>query len=607
MNHLKRILLFLPLVFTCLVSYQQDVAAIDSIKSSLAKAKTTEEKIYLLDNLSRTLMNVNLQEAEEYGKQLISLAEESRDRKLMIDAYMSNGVRCSYFAGQKDYAKRAIEYYNKGLDIARQNKYDDRIGGAQLRLSAIHLVIPDKDKALGYATQAFSLISTLTNDSLKAEAHNTFGHVYLSRNEKTLALRNYLAALRIAEALKNERSRHELMRNCYLYLSSFYAGIEDYDKAIDYYTLAYKKLDQIKQKNAPYQRAIDMNSLGTLFAYKKNYDIAISYFERSIAMADSLKFPTLKIPGYISLLNQFLRIDQPQKALDYLNSSSGVTLKKYLTNFGFAGVIDQAYAVIYTELGSYDSARHYFTVATPYFEKSTSENNRINFYRQLATFYKKTGENAKAIEYFLKVKELGEKNGLLESVENAAKQLDSMYSRTGNFQLASLYNGVYYQYKDSVEKLNKEKELAQIEASDEQYRQNKLEEELVEKKRRKNNIQYMAITIGIVALFVMLVILGMFKVSANTIRLVGFFAFIMFFEFIFLIFKKNIYSFTNGEPWKDLAFMIGLAALLVPLHHWLEHRVIKYLTSHNRLTASGKNLMSRVFVRKKAPDEKTKA
>lgn len=113
----------------------------------------------------------------------------------------------------------------------------------------------------------------------------------------------------------------------------------------------------------------------------------------------------------------------------------------------------------------------------------------------------------------------------------------------------------------------------------------------------------MGITIGIVALFVMLVVLGMFKVSANTIRLIGFFAFLMFFEFVFLIFKKNIASITEGEPLKDLAFMIGLAALLVPLHHWLEHKVIKYLTSHNRLTASGKTLMSKVFVRKSNDEE----
>lgn len=92
----------------------------------------------------------------------------------------------------------------------------------------------------------------------------------------------------------------------------------------------------------------------------------------------------------------------------------------------------------------------------------------------------------------------------------------------------------------------------------------------------------------------------MFRVSATTIKMVGFFSFLMFFEFIFLIFKKNIYGFTNGEPWKDLLFMILLAAILLPLHHWVEHKVIHYLTSHNRLTSSGSSLKERFFKKKKA-------
>ncbi len=603
MSKMKKLFTLLSFLSAFLYNYGQNPAAVDSLKARMEAAKTPEEKAYLLDNLSRTMMNVDKQKAEEYGKQLIALAEESRDRNLMIDAYVSNGVRCSYFAGQRDFINRSIEYYNKALDIAQQNKLEDKIGGVQLRLSAAYVLVPDKDKALSYVNQASGIISSLNNDSLKAEVFNSYGHVYLLRNEKTLALRNYLNALHLAEDLKKESSRNELMRSCYLYLSGFYSEIEDFDKAIDYYTLAYKKLDLIKQPNVPYQRAIDINNIGKLFAQKKSYEISIGYFERSIAIADSLKFATLKIPGYISLLNQYLQMDQPKKALDYMNSASGQSLKKYLSNFGFSGMIDQAYAIIYTQLNQYDSGRFYFDKTLPYFETNMNETNRIGFYIQLATFYKKTGENNKSIEYFLKVKEMSEKAGLLEYVERAAKNLDTLYVRTTNYQLASQYNGIYHEYKDSVDKLNKEKELAQVEATDEQYRQKKLEEELAEKKHQRNNIQYMGITIGIVALFVMLVVLGMFKVSANTIRLIGFFAFLMFFEFIFLIFKKNIASLTQGEPLKDLAFMIALAALLVPLHHWLEHKVIKYLNSHNRLTSSGKNFMSKVFARKKMDDK----
>lgn len=604
----RRICLLLAGILAFVYSHAQEAAAIDSIKMALAESKTAEEKVKWLDNLSRTLMNVDLNEAEKYGEQLILFAEESRDRHLMIKAYKSNGLRCSYFGVQKNYTKRAIEYYNKALDIARREKIEEEIGGIQLNLAIVHLMIPDKDKALSYSNQAFSLISTLTNDSLKAEAHNIFGRVYLSRNEKTLSLRNYLTALRIGEQLKDEKNEEKkskamLMRNSYLYLSNFYSTIEDYDKAIDYYTLAYKKLDDISEKNTPYQRVIDINSIGNLFAAKKSYDIAIGYFERSIKMADSLNFSTLKIPGYISLLNQYLNLNQPQKALGYMQSAQGLALRNYLTKFGLSGVIDQVYGVIYTDIGQFDSARLCFNRATPYFEKSTSENNKIAFYRQLGIFYKKAGEEAKAIETFIRIKEAGERLGLLENIKDATEQLDSLYSKSGNFQLASQYNRLSYQYKDSIEKLNKEKELTQVEAADELQRQERIKQEQEEIKRRKNNIQYMAITIGIVFLFVALVVLGMFKVSAGVIKAISFFVFLMLFEFIFLIFKKNIYSITHGEPWKDLAFMIALAALLVPLHHWLEHRVLKYLTSHNRLTAAGHHIKRKLFRRTKEGEQ----
>lgn len=591
---LLRKALFLYFLLLTTSAKSQEAAAIDSIKNMLAKATTAEEKVNWLDQLSRTMMNVNPKEAEEYGKKLIVAAEESRDRKLMFKAYLSNGIRNTYMANQKAYSDKAIEFYNKALELARQNRMEEEVGAAQMYLSGIYLLIPDNEKALSYATQAFSLVSTLKNDSLRAESHNTYGQVYKARNENILALRNFLSALRIGETIKND----PLIRNCYINLSSFYAEIEDYDKAIDYMTLAYKKLDATKEKNVPYQKVMYTNNIGNLYAYKKSHDIAIGYFEKSIRMADSLKFSTLKVPGYISLLNQYLRIDEPQKALNYMNSPSGDNLKKYLVNFGMSSIIDQAYGVIYTELGRFDSARIYLEKARPFFENSGG-NNKLMFFAQTASFYEKSGNKKMAIEYYLKVKEMSEPNGQLEYIKQSSKHLDSLYTSIGDIASAGKFKAVYYQYKDSIETLKREKELTQVEADDEQQRQEKLAIEAEELKKRRNNIQYLAIVIGIIGLFIALVVLGMFKVSAGVIKAIGFFVFLMFFEFIFLIFKKNIYSFTHGEPWKDLAFMIGLAALLVPLHHWLEHKVLHYLTSHNRLTSAGHHIRNKIFGRPK--------
>jgi hypothetical protein len=95
--------------------------------------------------------------------------------------------------------------------------------------------------------------------------------------------------------------------------------------------------------------------------------------------------------------------------------------------------------------------------------------------------------------------------------------------------------------------------------------------------------------------------MGIFKVSESTIKVLGFFAFIMFFEFIILIADNKIHHYTHGEPWKVLAIKIVLIALLLPFHHWLEKKTIKYLTSHNRLTMA-RHHIRRVFGRKK-PEE----
>lgn len=596
---MTRLLLSLILLTSVLPVFGQQAAAIDSMRQAVSHAQTTEGKAYWMDMLARTLMSVDLAQSEKAGQELIELAEESRDRKLMIFAYRSSAIRYSYYGGQKEYTEKSISYYNKALNIARDNKLDAETGGILLRLANVYLMVPDKDKALGYANQGASIISTLNNDSLQVETENTFGQVYLFRNERILALRHYLTALRLAESLKEgsdaARSRkNEILRKCYMHLSTFYTAIEAYDKAIDNALLAYKTLDNIHEKNVPYQRAIDLNGIGNLHAYNNNPELAMQYFRRSIALADTLHFTNLKVPGYTSLLNQYLRINQPEKALAFMESAEGKSLQDFMRNFGMASIIDQAYGVVYTENGKYDSARVRLQRAVPYFETQANDNNRIYFYTQQARFYTRTGEFQEAIATYQKMKELSDKIGEIKMATLAAQMLDSLYGLTGNYQQAMKYNSLYHLYKDSSAKLSREKEITQVEAADEQLRQARIEREKLEAKRKRYNIQYLAITVGIAGVFIVMVMLGMFKVSATTIKLVGFFAFLMFFEFIFLILKKNIAGITQGEPWKDLLFMIGLAALLLPLHHWLEHKVIHYLTSHNRLTSSGKGLLNRL-------------
>lgn len=568
---------------------QAQPAVIDSMKRQLAIAKTDKERFELTGLIARVLMNVDPAESDKYGKQMLEMAEVSRDRTWIIRALLSNGERFSYLAGRRDNIEKAIDYYNRALVISKSNKIDSLIVRSYLMLSEIHRFIPDAEKALNFVNQANSYSVILKNDSISAKVHLEYGSVYMAKNEKLLALRSLLAAVRIAE----EKNNIFLLRQSYNKLSIFYSMIEDFDRAIDYQVRSTKLIDQARTGQSPYVKVQEFNNTGDLYAYKKDYEMANFYYNKAINLADSLKFEPIKAMSHRSIVNNYLTSGQPKKALDYFNEHP--TLIQFLQRLNFGHFVDQSYGYMYMQMGNYDSAFYFYNKVRPMFEQNVNQANKFSYYYQLGLLYGKTGDIEKSLENFQKSKVVADQVGNLEQMKIVSDMLDSAYQKKGDFKNAMAYASLSVKYKDSLDKLGKEKDLMQIEAADEQQRQLRAQQLELEKNRRRNNIQYMMITFGILGVFVALVVLGMFKVSANTIRMIGFFAFLMFFEFIFLIFKKNIYSITKGEPWKDLLFMIGLAALLLPLHHWLEHRVIHYLTSHNRLTAAGHHIRNKLF------------
>src|SRR5205085_11672894 len=109
-----RKLLTVIVLFVCVGGMaQQNPALVDSMKLKLAKSKTSEEKVEVLGNLTRVLMQTNIAEADNYGKKLTEEAERSRDRKLMVKALLINGERYSYFSMNKEYVQKAIGYYEE--------------------------------------------------------------------------------------------------------------------------------------------------------------------------------------------------------------------------------------------------------------------------------------------------------------------------------------------------------------------------------------------------------------------------------------------------------------------------------------------------------------
>ena len=83
----------------------------DSLTLKLKKATTAADKIDALRDPSYFFMSVDPKQADQLAADAIFIAEESRDRLLMVRAYANNGGRAAAWPGNEKYAAIARSAY----------------------------------------------------------------------------------------------------------------------------------------------------------------------------------------------------------------------------------------------------------------------------------------------------------------------------------------------------------------------------------------------------------------------------------------------------------------------------------------------------------------
>lgn len=564
----------------------------DSLKLNLQNAKTANTKVKWLGELAVYYMGIDKSASDKYWKEQSNTAEMSRDRKLMVDALFTNARRHLNMAARQDNINIATTYSEKALALSKSSNLKEYEAWSYMLLAQSALINGKNDQALNYSNLAESIAGDGGNDSLKVMSSLQLGHTYLRKNERMLAFRSYLRATNLAEEMKS----FDLQGDCYYYMSRFYSDLNDYEQAKDY---VYKVIELTKEYKQPYERLNAYNLLGQLYGRNGQEEIAISMFEQSLALADTLNFPLIKINTYGAMWNLYLMRDKAKEAVEFFGKQP--ELKQFMQQAGFNHFIYQTYGMAYIERGMLDSARYYLKLAEPAIEKNADIYSRHGFYMAMAYFHKVNKDYKIALEYALRAKSIADGIGSIELQQRDANRLDSIYQKLGDFKNAYVYNRQYQQAKDSVAKLALDKELALAEVENENKRAQREEAIAAEAQRERHNIQYMGITVAIAAVFMVLVMLGIFSVSQTTIRILGFFAFIFLFEFIILLADNKIHHWTHGEPWKVLLIKIGLISILLPLHHYTEKKVIHYITSRKMFDLNRESFFSRLKKKEESP------
>jgi tetratricopeptide (TPR) repeat protein len=471
-----------------------------------------------------------------------------------------------------DNLDQAAKNFTLAEGVAKENGLEDILVDVYSRMSDVWHTRGNDVKALSFCTEALAIASGIDNDSAKARAYGATGDVYMSMNQMLLALRNYLSELDVAEKSGDD----VLLRNAYVDLSGFYRGIKENERAIDYRMKVYA-LDRKMWDN---NMISDLNSLGDLYLAKDQPLLAEKMYEHSTLMADTLHFSLLRVNAYHRMFLLYLQTRQYQRGIQYLFAHR--QMLDLLREVGFDFYLSELMAVNYTQQGRYDSAYYYFRRAEPEAVTKWVPENRFEFYMEFGDYFKQTKNLLQAIAYNNKAYELAAAAGQLYLAERSTDTLEKLYEAVGNLPAALVCDKRGAAERDSIRTQTQTTELMKLEVENEGRRRERLAREEQERTEHRHNLQYMGFTMGLVVLFVLLVMLARVSVPVSLIRALVFVAFIFLFEFVIMLADKQIQGWTAEEPWKVLLLKIVLAAVMVPAHHWLEHRVVVYLSHHKK-------------------------
>jgi len=571
--------------FTCLSAGDIETGLVKLVE----QAPNDSLKIVALGNLAHHyFQNYEIEKGDSVASRQLFIAEASRNQNLVL--WVLFGTQENSMSDIKIHSQYQKERFQHALDFAKYRGLNDYAALAYCKLSAYELDEGNIEKALSLANLAITTSFASANDSVKVLCTLQMGQTYLAQGNSLMAFKAFNNGYDLAVQNKNRI----LISEVYRAIASIYKRLEQTHTAIEY---IFRSIEINEQENRRDRLVADYISLGKLYSY----DIAQDYLLKGETLADSLNNKSLKVEAQKILFSYTMTKAPPAVTLQFLQRHD--ELLKLFEHMG-PGYLDWMYGEVYLYAGFPDSASHFFEKAAPYFDNGYSISQRKDFYFEMANSYyeSKNIDIGKTIGYKEKSLALCQQVSDLRKIQMVSHDLSDLYQRKLNYKTALFYNIQYDHYKDSLALLSKEKDLALLEISNETKRKAEEQALIEEKTRREHNLQYMAITITVVTAFVLLLFLGIFKVSKLTIRLLGFLSFISFFEFIIMLLDKYIHHITHGEPLKIWLIKIGLLSMLMPMHHWLEEKVIHYLLSRHLIEyKSFSNLRRLLSRRKKLP------
>jgi tetratricopeptide (TPR) repeat protein len=362
-------------------------------------------------------------------------------------------------------------------------------------------------------------------------------------------------------------------------LANTFIKIGNYPRALE---LNLQKLQLEEQRNKPRNLGSVLISIGVVYVLQEEYRKAMVYFSKADSVIVQHNIEDLKYYSAVNIGDTYNRLNISDSAFTFFNKSlelaknfpdkdlSGDLMGTSMTGLGHT----------YLKLGSYQNALVNYQTAIDYLAAANDDEVLCEATLGLANLFEHMNKYDSASYYANISLAIAKKDGFLSKELEAAEFLTDHYKKVKSIDSAFAYVSYVRGLNDSVNSRSKIRE-SQVISSNEQFRQLELEETRnTEKQERKQQLQMLLIAIFIPGFFLLTLFLSRIKVHIKLIRLLGILSLLFLFEYLTLLLHPTVARLTHHTPVYEILIFVALAAILIPLHHRLEHWLINKLLHH---------------------------
>lgn len=422
---------------------------IDTLQKRLEEA-SSQEKVYILNELSREYWYISLDQSLDYANQALELAIFLDDKQGTADALNRMGNVAYLMSSYQE----AHDYYMQSLNLRLEIGDTEGTLGSYNNLYLIYDFWGDREKALDYVEKALELSQAADNISEVAHYSNILGSLRSELHDFEAA-ENYISkAFEIYESSGDKEGLARTLNN----QGSMYKRMSLYDQAQESF---FRALELFRETGNMIGFASVKNNIGIIHKQLNNNDIALDYYNLSLQLYQdhgiirSSVAPLLNNIGII-----WYEKGDHETALDYYNRA----LDTYESINSIRGIatVTHNMGILHTNMGNYQEAMRAYL-------RSVEINEDTGDIYRLANNYNNLGE------LYIYMKQYDSARSILDRSLEMAIDLDArniisenylfqskLFSELSDYDNALRCYEEYDEYRDSIFSLESGNKIAEL-------------------------------------------------------------------------------------------------------------------------------------------------